>query len=262
MDVADRVILEALPCGLVASDLGQAIDAVPLQAAMQARPAQMREGGLQSVQAVVPRPQCVPPERDDDGLVLGREYGRPRLLRSHRGVGRGCALAPLLDRGRAHAVAPGQRPHAFLCVTGSRDGLPPSCGRLREEPGPWRVPRSTVVNRTTAPRNQTPRQPGSRRAARLHRVDNHRCRGRVPNVRKMAGRQGRVLAHCGGNRGAIGQAEGDNCRCCTYWTSAFGLIHSRQPRCQAARATANVRSRAFLSPYSPNFNAPEKVVSS
>ena len=156
VDVADRVILEALPCGLVASDLGQAIDAVPLQAAMQARPAQMREGGLQSVQAVVPWPQCVPPERDDDGLVLGREYGRPRLLQSHRRVGRGCALAPLLDRGRAHAVAPGQRPHAFLCVTGSRDGLPPSCGRFREEPGPWRVPRSTVVNRTTTPRNRTP----------------------------------------------------------------------------------------------------------
>jgi hypothetical protein len=39
----------------------------------------MRDRGLQGVEAVVDRQQRVPPEGDDDSLVLDRQDGRPRI---------------------------------------------------------------------------------------------------------------------------------------------------------------------------------------
>ena len=70
MDVADGVAGEAPLGGLVALDLGQTADAVPLQAAMQAGTGQVRDGRLQAVKAVVQRQQRVTAEGHDDGLVL------------------------------------------------------------------------------------------------------------------------------------------------------------------------------------------------
>ena len=46
-----------------------------LQAAMQGRTAEMRDGRLERVEAVVERQQRVPAEGDDDRLLGGRQHG-------------------------------------------------------------------------------------------------------------------------------------------------------------------------------------------
>ena len=125
VNVADGVAGEALLLGLGALDLGQAADAVPLEAAVQARPGQMRDRGLQAAEAV-PRSGCAgrragserqqggPAKGDDDRLLLGREDGRADLLWPHLGVGGGLPLAPLLHGRGADAVTLGERSHALL----------------------------------------------------------------------------------------------------------------------------------------------------
>jgi hypothetical protein len=70
MKVADRIGLEFAFGGGFAFQLGQPRDPVALQAPMQRRARQMRDGGLQSVQAVVERQQSMPSECNDDGLFL------------------------------------------------------------------------------------------------------------------------------------------------------------------------------------------------
>ena len=62
VEVADRVGLEARTLGLVTIDIRQSADAVTLQAAVQAGAGQVRDGGLQRVEAVVERQQGMPPE--------------------------------------------------------------------------------------------------------------------------------------------------------------------------------------------------------
>jgi hypothetical protein len=70
MKVADRIGLEfAFGAGL-AFDLRQPGDPVALQTPVKRRARQMRDGGLQSVQAVVERQQSMPSEDNDDGLFL------------------------------------------------------------------------------------------------------------------------------------------------------------------------------------------------
>jgi hypothetical protein len=86
VEVADRIGGEALLLRLVALDLGQAADAVPLQAAVQAGARQVRDRGLEAVEAVVERQERMPPEGDDDGFLLRREHGRAGVLRPHLGV--------------------------------------------------------------------------------------------------------------------------------------------------------------------------------
>jgi hypothetical protein len=71
VEVADRVGLEALAGRLVAIGLGEARDAVAHEAAMQRRARQVRDAGLQGVEAVVQRQQGVAAEGDDDRLLLG-----------------------------------------------------------------------------------------------------------------------------------------------------------------------------------------------
>ena len=70
VEVAERVGLEARPLGLVTVDLRQSADTVALQAAMQGRAGQVREGGLERVEAVVERQERVTAKGDDDRLVL------------------------------------------------------------------------------------------------------------------------------------------------------------------------------------------------
>jgi hypothetical protein len=114
VEVADRVGGEALLGGLVTIGLGQAADAMPLQAAMQAGAGQVWDARLQAVKAVVQRQQGMPAEGDDDGLVLRREHRRARLLRPHAAVAGGPSAAPLLHGGGADAVAFGRRSHTLL----------------------------------------------------------------------------------------------------------------------------------------------------
>ena len=70
VEIAERVGLELAFGGDGALDLGQPGDAVALEAAVQGRAGQMRQGGLQGIQAVVERQQDMPAESGDDGFVL------------------------------------------------------------------------------------------------------------------------------------------------------------------------------------------------
>ena len=95
VEVADRVALEGLFGGLVTGDLRQTADAVALEAAMQGRPGQVRDGRLQGIEAVVERQQRMLAEGDDDRLFLGRQDCRARRFRPHRGIVDEGPLAPL-----------------------------------------------------------------------------------------------------------------------------------------------------------------------
>ena len=70
MKIADRIGLEFALGGGFAFDLRQPGDPVALQAAMQGRARQMRDGRLQGVQAVVEWRQSMPSECNDDRLFL------------------------------------------------------------------------------------------------------------------------------------------------------------------------------------------------
>ena len=97
VEVADRIGLEGLLGRLVAGDLGQAADAVALQATVQGRPRQVRDRRLQGIEAVIERQQCVLAEGDDHRLFLGRQNRRARGLRTHRRIVNEGSLAPLGD---------------------------------------------------------------------------------------------------------------------------------------------------------------------
>jgi hypothetical protein len=75
VEVADRVGLEAGALGLVAFGVRQPGDAVALQAAVQARAPQVRDGGLEGVEAVIQRQERMPPEGDNNRLLLKRQNG-------------------------------------------------------------------------------------------------------------------------------------------------------------------------------------------
>jgi hypothetical protein len=70
MKVADRIGLEFAFGGGFAFDPRQPGDPVALQTPVKGRARQMRDGGLQSVLAVVERQQSMPSEGNDDGLFL------------------------------------------------------------------------------------------------------------------------------------------------------------------------------------------------
>tara|TARA_R110002012_G_scaffold179930_2_gene345791 strand:+ start:7582 stop:7809 length:228 start_codon:yes stop_codon:yes gene_type:complete len=75
MKEADRVTLELLALRLVALDIRQARDPVPLKATMQCRPGQMRKRWLQSIEAIIQRQQRLPPECNDYCLLSFCENG-------------------------------------------------------------------------------------------------------------------------------------------------------------------------------------------
>lgn len=81
VEEADGVPLELLPPGLVTLHIRQTRDAVPLQAPMQCSPREVRNRGLQSIEAVVQRQQCVPSKGDDRCLLFLGQHCRPRFLR-------------------------------------------------------------------------------------------------------------------------------------------------------------------------------------
>lgn len=73
VELADRIALELLLRRLVSVDFGEPADAVALQATMQGRSREVRNGRLQGLEAVVDRQQRVAPEGDDDGFLLDGE---------------------------------------------------------------------------------------------------------------------------------------------------------------------------------------------
>ena len=70
MEIADRIGLEFAFGGGFAFDLRETGDPVALQTPVKGRAGQMRDGGLQSVQAVVERQQSMPSESNHDGLFF------------------------------------------------------------------------------------------------------------------------------------------------------------------------------------------------
>ena len=97
VEEADRVALELRPRGLVAINVRQAGNPVSLEAPVQRRPCQMRDRGLQSIEAVVQRQQRVTSKRDDRRLLGLGENRRSRFLRPSFAVLNRRALAPLRD---------------------------------------------------------------------------------------------------------------------------------------------------------------------
>jgi hypothetical protein len=114
MEVADGVLSKLLLCQLVTSDFGQTADAVTLQAAMEAGTSQVRDAGLQGVEAIVEREQRPLTEGDDHDLFLHGEHGRARLARPHLGIFNSDSLAPLSHGLGVEVVALGQTGYALL----------------------------------------------------------------------------------------------------------------------------------------------------
>ena len=86
VEVADGILFELLLFGgRRAVEIGQAADAVALEAAMQSGASELRNRGLQRIEAIVERQQGVFAESHDDGFLLGAQRGGARL-RPHRRV--------------------------------------------------------------------------------------------------------------------------------------------------------------------------------
>jgi hypothetical protein len=97
MKIADRIGLELALGRSFAFDLRQARDPMALEAAMQRRARQVRDGRLQSVKAIIERQQRMPSKGDDHGLLLDGQDGRSGLLRSCWEIGSRGAPPPLGD---------------------------------------------------------------------------------------------------------------------------------------------------------------------
>lgn len=89
----------------------------------------MRDGWLQRIEAIVERQQRMPPESDDDRLLLDREHGRLGFLGTRRKIGNGLTLLPLRNSLLIDPVALGEGSQARLTIL--LDGLPPSWWRSR-----------------------------------------------------------------------------------------------------------------------------------
>jgi len=76
---------------------------------MKRRAGELRDRGLQGVQAVVEWQQRVLAKRDDDGFLLNRQNGRLGSGGASPAIGSGLALLPLGDCLRVDAMTPGCR---------------------------------------------------------------------------------------------------------------------------------------------------------
>ena len=75
MEEADWIGLELAFGRGFAFDLRQAGDSMALEATMQRRAGQMRDGRLQRVEAIVERQKSMPPEGDHDRLLFNGQDG-------------------------------------------------------------------------------------------------------------------------------------------------------------------------------------------
>ncbi len=86
MEVANWVCFELLLGFLVSRHFGQSADPVVLKTAVQRGPREVRDRGLQGLEAIVQRQQSVPTEGNDDGLFLDRQCRGLAMLRACRQV--------------------------------------------------------------------------------------------------------------------------------------------------------------------------------
>lgn len=117
MKVADGVSLELLLWGrAMTCHVRKAADAMTLEATMQRRAGELRQGGLERVETIVEWKKGVPAKGDHHGLLLGGEGGRAPLFGAHRGILDRGAPAPLVDRLRIEVVASRERSQARLTM--------------------------------------------------------------------------------------------------------------------------------------------------
>lgn len=95
VEIADWISLELLTFGFVPVHVRKPRDTMPLQTPMQRRARQMWDRRLQSIEAVVQRQQCVPPEGDDHCLLVVAQNSGAWLLRAGLLVFDRLAFAPL-----------------------------------------------------------------------------------------------------------------------------------------------------------------------
>ena len=114
----DRVAFELLPLRLVASHVRQSRETVALQAPMQRRPCQIRDGRLQSIKAVLQRQQRVPPKSDNDRLLRLSQDLRAGLSQSRLEILKRLALAPLRDCLGVDPLLSAQRRERSLPLSG------------------------------------------------------------------------------------------------------------------------------------------------
>ena len=109
MKITDRIGLELLlPGGLVAFDLRQAANAVPLQAAMQGRSGQRGDRGLKRIKTVVQRKQRVLAEGNNKSFLFRAKNGGARLAGAHPRILGRLPLPPLRNCLRVDAI-PGRQ---------------------------------------------------------------------------------------------------------------------------------------------------------
>jgi hypothetical protein len=95
MEGAEAPWLELFLRRRIACHVWQAANAMPLEAAMQCRSGQVRQHGLQDIQAIVQLKQCMLAKCNDQRLFLRREDGGVRVLRAHWGIMQMRPLLPL-----------------------------------------------------------------------------------------------------------------------------------------------------------------------
>src|SRR4030088_1309815 len=113
---ADRIAVELLPPGFVAFHLRQPADAMAFQTTMKRRSGQVRDRGLQGVQAVVQRQERVLAKRAYDGPSLPRQNRRPRHGWPSPAIRGRVAPPPLSDSLLVDAMPPRQRPQTLLTM--------------------------------------------------------------------------------------------------------------------------------------------------
>jgi hypothetical protein len=86
LEVADRGCLEPLLLRLLAGDVREAAEAMPLQTAMERGSGQVRPCRLPRIEAVIERQQRVSTKGPDEDFFLPRSYRRVGLLRLHGGI--------------------------------------------------------------------------------------------------------------------------------------------------------------------------------
>src|SRR4051794_37452295 len=193
VEVADRIRLEPLLGGLVALGLGQARDAMPLQAAMQTGARQVRDRGLERVEAVIQRQKCVPPEGDNHGFLFQGQHGRSRRFRSGRPIGCRRALLPLGDGFWVNPVTSGENSQALLTI------LYCSTDRRRRAGAPMQ----NLAHSASFHSNEksAPSKPGTKQLSGAQRMDGSTALPWPASSSILSRQSGPHSAGCGGPRG-------------------------------------------------------------
>jgi len=98
VEVTDGIDLELLTSRARRIKVWQPADPVTLEAAMEGGTSELRDGGLECIEAVVEREQGMLAEGYGNGLLLAGECGGNPLLRPHGSIFHKGALPPFLDR--------------------------------------------------------------------------------------------------------------------------------------------------------------------